>query len=79
MNIRAAIPGIFLMLRSQQPGREALGVKISDAILVLNEAEVGFWSASTMLGNLLLQHAEVKVFGRGKCFLFVMTRPCCWP
>ena len=79
MNIRAAIPGISLMLRSQQPGGEALGVTLSDAILVLNEAEGSFWSASTILGNLLLQSVEVKIFGRGEPFLFIIPRTCCWP
>lgn len=65
MNVRIAIPGVAFKMQSGQAVKEALGVSMSDAILVLNEAEGGFWSASTILGDLLLQRVEIKAYGKG--------------
>ena len=65
MNVRIAVPGVAFKMQSEQAGKEALGVSMSDAILVLNEAEGGFWSASTILGDLLLQRVEIKAYGKG--------------
>lgn len=65
-NIRASMPGLAVHTHADSQQAPVLSFRSEDLVLVLNEAEGGFWiGCSQLLGNLLLKQVTLRVAGPG--------------